>query len=78
MPNSSFLFCQVHPTGKSFTVSDGEGKIATVELNEPVSNVSLPEAVIELTGCSRLSLSTFSRIVRDNSPDVTDPVLSGP
>ncbi|XP_044027493.1 replication protein A 14 kDa subunit-like [Siniperca chuatsi] len=26
---------KVHPTGKSFTVSDGEGKTATVELNEP-------------------------------------------
>ncbi|GAA6226742.1 replication protein A 14 kDa subunit [Lates calcarifer] len=27
---------KVHPTGKTFTVSDGEGKIATVELNEPL------------------------------------------
>ncbi|XP_034747804.1 replication protein A 14 kDa subunit [Etheostoma cragini] len=27
---------KVHPTGKTFTVSDGDGKIATVELNEPL------------------------------------------
>ncbi|XP_047461385.1 replication protein A 14 kDa subunit [Mugil cephalus] len=27
---------KVHPTGKTFTVSDGEGKSATVELNEPL------------------------------------------
>ncbi|XP_059206240.1 replication protein A 14 kDa subunit [Centropristis striata] len=27
---------KVHPTGKTFTLSDGEGKIATVELNEPL------------------------------------------
>ncbi|CAB1320742.1 unnamed protein product [Coregonus sp. 'balchen'] len=28
---------KVHPTGKSFTLSDGEGKSASVELNEPVN-----------------------------------------
>ncbi|KAM3858053.1 replication protein A 14 kDa subunit [Diretmus argenteus] len=27
---------KVHPSGKSFTVSDGEGKVTTVELNEPL------------------------------------------
>ncbi|XP_065326015.1 replication protein A 14 kDa subunit [Pelmatolapia mariae] len=27
---------KVHPTGKTFSVSDGEGKSATVELNEPL------------------------------------------
>lgn len=32
------LLRQVHPTGKTFTVADGEGKVATVELNEPVSD----------------------------------------
>ncbi|XP_029022083.1 replication protein A 14 kDa subunit isoform X2 [Betta splendens] len=29
---------KVHPTGKTFTICDGEGKIATVELNEPVED----------------------------------------
>ncbi|XP_036372155.1 replication protein A 14 kDa subunit [Megalops cyprinoides] len=27
---------KVHPTGKSFTLLDGEGKAASVELNEPL------------------------------------------
>ncbi|CAB1350893.1 unnamed protein product [Coregonus sp. 'balchen'] len=27
---------KVHPTGKSFSLSDGEGKSASVELNEPL------------------------------------------
>ncbi|XP_054620053.1 replication protein A 14 kDa subunit [Dunckerocampus dactyliophorus] len=27
---------KVHPSGKTFTVADGEGQIATVELNEPL------------------------------------------
>ncbi|XP_028255364.1 replication protein A 14 kDa subunit [Parambassis ranga] len=33
-----FVGCveKVHPTGKTFSVSDGEGKSATVELNEPL------------------------------------------
>ncbi|KAM6958937.1 replication protein A 14 kDa subunit [Aplochiton taeniatus] len=33
---------KVHPTGKSFTLSDGEGKSASVELNDPLEE--------ELTG----------------------------
>ncbi|XP_062385231.1 replication protein A 14 kDa subunit [Sardina pilchardus] len=27
---------KVHPSGKSFTLTDGEGKTASVELNEPL------------------------------------------
>ncbi|TNN26373.1 Replication protein A subunit [Liparis tanakae] len=34
---------KVNPSGKSFTVADGEGKIATVELNDPVSTTPPPE-----------------------------------
>lgn len=30
-----FLF-QIHPTGKMFILSDGEGKNGTIELMEPV------------------------------------------
>lgn len=30
-----FLF-QIHPTGKMFILSDGEGKNVTIELMEPV------------------------------------------
>ncbi len=28
----------MHPSGKALTLSDGEGKSASVELNEPVSD----------------------------------------
>jgi hypothetical protein len=31
---------QVHPSGKSFTMCDGEGKVVSVELNEPVSTAA--------------------------------------
>ncbi|XP_041822836.1 replication protein A 14 kDa subunit [Melanotaenia boesemani] len=27
---------KVHPTGKTFTVTDGEGKTVTIELNDPL------------------------------------------
>ncbi|KPP74966.1 replication protein A3, 14kDa-like [Scleropages formosus] len=39
---------KVHPTGKSFFVSDGEGKPATVELNEPLEEEL--SGVIEVVG----------------------------
>nr|XP_046273824.1 replication protein A 14 kDa subunit [Scatophagus argus] len=39
---------KVHPTGKTFTVSDGEGKIATVELNEPLQEEL--SGVVEVIG----------------------------
>ncbi|XP_053189772.1 replication protein A 14 kDa subunit [Scomber japonicus] len=39
---------KVHPTGKTFTVADGEGKIATVELNEPLEEEL--SGIVELIG----------------------------
>ncbi|KAI3358758.1 hypothetical protein L3Q82_014723 [Scortum barcoo] len=39
---------KVHPTGKSFTVLDGEGKTATVELNEPLEEEL--SGVVEVIG----------------------------
>ncbi|XP_022602368.1 replication protein A 14 kDa subunit [Seriola dumerili] len=39
---------KVHPTGKTFTVSDGEGKSATVELNEPLEEEL--SGVVEVIG----------------------------
>ncbi|KAG7225391.1 hypothetical protein INR49_027380 [Caranx melampygus] len=39
---------KIHPSGKSFTVSDGEGKIATVELNEPLEEEL--SGVVEVIG----------------------------
>ncbi|KAM9838337.1 replication protein A 14 kDa subunit isoform 1-T2 [Aulostomus maculatus] len=39
---------KVHPTGKSFTVVDGEGKTATVELNEPLEEEL--SGIVEVVG----------------------------
>ncbi|XP_035475888.2 replication protein A 14 kDa subunit [Scophthalmus maximus] len=39
---------KVHPTGKTFTLSDGEGKIATVELNDPLEEEM--SGVVEVIG----------------------------
>ncbi|XP_060949043.1 replication protein A 14 kDa subunit [Limanda limanda] len=45
-----FVGCveKVHPTGKTFTVSDGDGKVATVELNDPLEEEL--SGVVELIG----------------------------
>ncbi|XP_037650701.1 replication protein A 14 kDa subunit [Sebastes umbrosus] len=40
---------KVHPSGKSFTVSDGEVKSATVELNDPLEE-ELVGATVEVIG----------------------------
>ncbi|KAM9307430.1 replication protein A 14 kDa subunit [Pholidichthys leucotaenia] len=39
---------KVHPSGKSFTVTDGEGKSATVELNDPLEEEL--SGVVEVIG----------------------------
>ena len=39
---------KVHPTGKTFTLSDGEGKIAEVELDEPLEEEL--SGVVEVIG----------------------------
>ncbi|KAI4896062.1 hypothetical protein NFI96_034422 [Prochilodus magdalenae] len=39
---------KVHPTGKSFTLSDGDGKVISVELNEPLDEEL--SGVVEVIG----------------------------
>ncbi|KAM9414703.1 replication protein A 14 kDa subunit-like [Salvelinus alpinus] len=39
---------KIHPTGKSFSLSDGEGKSASVELNEPLDEEL--SGVVEVLG----------------------------
>ncbi|KAG9335659.1 hypothetical protein AGOR_G00044510 [Albula goreensis] len=39
---------KVHPTGKSFTLTDGEGKAASVELSEPLDEEL--SGVVEVIG----------------------------
>ncbi|XP_059900307.1 replication protein A 14 kDa subunit [Gadus macrocephalus] len=39
---------KVHPSGKSFTMCDGEGKVVSVELNEPLDEEL--SGVVEVVG----------------------------
>ncbi|XP_028819277.1 replication protein A 14 kDa subunit [Denticeps clupeoides] len=39
---------KIHPTGNSFTLSDGEGKTASVELNEPLEGEL--SGIVEVVG----------------------------
>ncbi|XP_062845382.1 replication protein A 14 kDa subunit [Trichomycterus rosablanca] len=39
---------KVNPTGKSFTLSDGEGKMASVELNDPLEEEL--SGIVEVVG----------------------------
>ncbi|MCJ8749545.1 hypothetical protein PDJAM_G00177560 [Pangasius djambal] len=39
---------KVHPTGKSFTLTDGEGKNASVELNDPLEEEL--SGIVEVVG----------------------------
>lgn len=38
----------MHPSGKALTLSDGEGKSASVELSEPVSDLI---SILQLSVC---------------------------
>ncbi|KAF7641660.1 hypothetical protein LDENG_00275200 [Lucifuga dentata] len=58
---------KVHPTGKTFTVSDGEGKIATVELNEPLEEEL--SGVVEVLGVvsnKGVIMATFYNTLRED------------
>ncbi|TDH04487.1 hypothetical protein EPR50_G00153080 [Perca flavescens] len=58
---------KVHPTGKTFTVSDGEGKIATVELvcvlDEELSGVV--EVIGMVTNKGAIMASTYNMLRED-------------
>ncbi|TKS89037.1 Replication protein A 14 kDa subunit [Collichthys lucidus] len=58
---------KVHPTGKTFTVADGEGKVATVELNEPLEEEL--SGVVEIIGMvsnkGAIMASTYNMLRED-------------
>ncbi|KAF7223449.1 replication protein A 14 kDa subunit [Nothobranchius furzeri] len=58
---------QVHPNGKTFTVSDGEGNTATVELNEPLdtelSGIVEVLGVVSNKGCI---MATMHNLLQEN------------
>nr|XP_020477071.1 replication protein A 14 kDa subunit [Monopterus albus] len=58
---------KVHPTGKTFTVSDGEGKTATVELNEPLDEeLSGIVEVIGMVSNKGAIMATTYNILRED------------
>uniref|UniRef100_A0A3Q3QKP8 Replication protein A 14 kDa subunit n=1 Tax=Monopterus albus TaxID=43700 RepID=A0A3Q3QKP8_MONAL len=68
MPLTKYCFHrQVHPTGKTFTVSDGEGKTATVELNEPLDEeLSGIVEVIGMVSNKGAIMATTYNILRED------------
>ncbi|XP_005947099.1 replication protein A 14 kDa subunit [Haplochromis burtoni] len=58
---------KVHPTGKTFSVSDGEGKSATVELNEPLEEeLSGIVEVIGMVSSKGVITTTTYNILRED------------
>ncbi|KAG5843080.1 hypothetical protein ANANG_G00184680 [Anguilla anguilla] len=58
---------KVHPTGKSFTLLDGEGKMATVELNDPLDEElsGVVEVIGVVSGKATLSATAYT-VLRDD------------
>uniref|UniRef100_A0A3Q0R493 Replication protein A3 n=1 Tax=Amphilophus citrinellus TaxID=61819 RepID=A0A3Q0R493_AMPCI len=58
---------KVHPTGKTFTVSDGEGKTATIEMNEPLEEeLSGIVEVIGMVSNKGVIMSTTYHILQED------------
>ncbi|KAG7501079.1 replication protein A 14 kDa subunit [Solea senegalensis] len=58
---------KVHPTGKTFTLLDGEGKVATVELNEPLEEeLSGVVEVIGMVSNKGAIMATTYNIMRED------------
>ncbi|XP_030003472.1 replication protein A 14 kDa subunit [Sphaeramia orbicularis] len=58
---------KVHPTGKTFTVSDGEEKTATVELNEPLNEelYGIVEVIGMVSNKGAIMASSFNILRED-------------
>ncbi|XP_032436529.1 replication protein A 14 kDa subunit [Xiphophorus hellerii] len=58
---------KVHPTGKMFTVMDGEGKTATVELNEPLEEElsGIVEVIGMVSNKGEIMASTYNLLRED-------------
>ncbi|KAJ8273840.1 hypothetical protein GJAV_G00106070 [Gymnothorax javanicus] len=58
---------KVHPSGKSFTLQDGEGKVASVELNDPLEEeLSGTVEVIGMVSNKASIMATAYTIYRDD------------
>ncbi|XP_035285330.1 replication protein A 14 kDa subunit [Anguilla anguilla] len=58
---------KVHPTGKSFTLLDGEGKMATVELNDPLDEElsGVVEVIGVVSGKATVTATAYT-VLRDD------------
>uniref|UniRef100_A0A8C6X0A4 Replication protein A3 n=1 Tax=Neogobius melanostomus TaxID=47308 RepID=A0A8C6X0A4_9GOBI len=58
---------KVHPTGKTFTVADGEGKVATVELNDPLDEeLSGAVEIIGMVSNKGVIMATTYNMLRED------------
>ncbi|XP_048848653.1 replication protein A 14 kDa subunit [Brienomyrus brachyistius] len=70
-----FIGCveTVHPSGKSFVLIDGEGKKATVELNDPLDEeLSGVVEVIGMVSNKATILATAYQLLRDDKGTAFD------
>uniref|UniRef100_G1P976 Replication protein A 14 kDa subunit n=1 Tax=Myotis lucifugus TaxID=59463 RepID=G1P976_MYOLU len=61
---------KIHPTGKMFILSDGEGKSATIELMEPLDEEisGIVEVVGRVTAKATIMCSSYVQFKEDNHP----------
>ncbi|NXP08895.1 RFA3 protein, partial [Thinocorus orbignyianus] len=61
---------KIHPTGKLFVLSDGEGKHATVELSEPLEEEisGVLEVVGRVTNQATIMCASYVQFREDKSP----------
>ncbi|XP_004417036.1 PREDICTED: replication protein A 14 kDa subunit-like [Odobenus rosmarus divergens] len=61
---------KIHPTGKMFILSDGEGKNGTIELMEPLEEEisGIVELVGRVTAKATIMCASFVQFKEDNHP----------
>ncbi|KAM7121518.1 replication protein A 14 kDa subunit [Molossus nigricans] len=61
---------KIHPTGKMFILSDGEGKSATIELMEPLDEEisGIVEVVGKVTAKATIMCSSYVQFKEDSHP----------
>ncbi|XP_072620504.1 replication protein A 14 kDa subunit isoform X1 [Vulpes vulpes] len=70
-PHSSlFSSAGIHPTGKMFILSDGEGKNGTIELMEPLDEEisGIVEVVGRVTAKATIMCASYVQFKEDNHP----------
>ncbi|XP_072303191.1 replication protein A 14 kDa subunit [Eucyclogobius newberryi] len=67
---------KVHPSGKTFTVSDGEGKTVTVELNDPLEEeLSGVVEVIGMVSNKGVIMASMYNMLREDKGNLFDVQL---